>query len=85
MESNQTNTKRGSKGILLFLALLLPICIFLFLKFFGKNEFAVEPLFTEGKASDETCFPVSYPYVVSDSVMKDYPLGNDSLLLLYFG
>ena len=38
---------KQKKTVFLFLALILPICIFLFLKFFGKNEFAVEPLYVD--------------------------------------
>ena len=36
----------NKKTLFLFLALVLPIGIFLFLKFFGRNEFSVEPLYT---------------------------------------
>ena len=85
-EENSTNKRSRGKGFYLFLALLLPICIFLFLKFFGKNEFAVEPLFMEKPfESHETCFPVYYPYTIPDSVILAYPMGSDSLLLLQFG
>lgn len=86
MSDNQTNTTRSSKGIFLFLALLMPIAVFLFLKYFGKNEFAVEPLFTTGDSiPEETCHRITYPYQVPDSVMWLYPVGNDSLLLLQLG
>lgn len=86
MKDNQTNTTRGSKGLFLFLALLMPIVVFLFLKFFGKNEFAVEPLFTTGDViQDERCHPITYPYQIPDSVAQLYLLENDSLLLLQLG
>ena len=85
-EEKTTNKPSKGKGIYLFLALLLPICIFLFLKFFGRNEFAVEPLFTSPETgAKETCFAVSYPYKVPDSVILAYPMAKDSLLLLHFG
>lgn len=74
------------KSIYLFIALLLPGCIFLFLKFFAKNEFDVAPLFVQRIDSlDNGCFKHTYPYAVPDSAMNQYPMGQDSLLLLYFG
>jgi hypothetical protein len=77
---------KGNKLIFLFLAFLLPVLIFLFLKFFGKNEFAVEPLFsTEAPEIPSGCTPVSIPYHVPDSVTKTLTLENDSLTLLVFG
>ncbi len=74
------------KSIFLFLALILPVLIFIFLKFFGKNEFAVKPLFTESDSEiPEGCFPVSFPYHVSDSVLRQLDLREDSLVLVLFG
>src|SRR5262245_35273327 len=73
------------KSIYLFIALLLPGCIFLFLKFFGKNQFDVAPLFVERVDSvDVGCFQHTFPYAVPDSVMRQYPMGTDSLLLVSF-
>jgi hypothetical protein len=80
----KVSMKSSGKGVYLFLALLLPICVFLFLRFFGKNEFTVEPLFYK-KGPEATCFPISYPYTIPDSVTTRFPMENDSLLLLYFG
>lgn len=59
------------KSIFLFLALLLPIVTFLFLKFFGKNEFAVEPLFQTSVQVPTECNGINYstPYTISDSVL----------------
>ncbi|MBL0739745.1 hypothetical protein [Chryseolinea lacunae] len=78
---------KRNKAIFLFLALLLPILIFLFLKFFGKNEFAVPPLYTQ--TYPETlgpCAPVkTLPYRIADSVQTKLPFGNDSLVLVSFG
>ena len=83
MEQHELKKKnKGGKVILLFLALLLPIGIFLFLKIFGKNEFAVDPLFTTQSAEDSTCFPIRYPYHVPDSIARLYPIENDSLVLI---
>jgi len=74
------------KIIFLFLALGLPTCIFLFLKFFGKNEFNVQPLYsTEYPAIEAGCPAVKIPYSVADSVMIQLPFENADLLLLKFG
>lgn len=59
------------KRILLFTALLLPGLIFLFLKKFGKNEFAV-PVFHTGRMdSVNSACGTAYrsPYSVHDSVL----------------
>lgn len=77
---------KGNKVIFLFLAFLLPVLIFLFLRYFGKNEFAVEPLFnTEAPEVPSGCAPVTIPYHVPDSIAKTLTLENDSLTLLVFG
>ena len=74
------------KSIFLFLALILPVLIFLFLKFFGKNEFAVKPLFTENDSEiPQGCLPVSFPYHVADSALRQLDLREDSLVLVLFG
>lgn len=73
------------KGVFLFLALLLPICIFLFLKFFGKNEFAVRPLFQDAAPQpQEGCEQVKIPYHIPDSIFNTLSFERDSLLLLWF-
>ena len=75
------------KPILLFLALLFPACIFLFLKFFGKNEFAVPPLYTDSvpEGAKECGVPVALPYHIPDHVKSFLFLSQDSLVLVYFG
>lgn len=75
------------KSIFLFLALVLPVLVFLFLKFFGKNEFAVEPLYvsTYPQVPGE-CGPVDrLPYHIPDSIRTQIPFGNDSLRVLTLG
>ena len=62
---------RGKKVLFLFLALLLPVCIFLFLKIFGKNQFDVAPLHQEEVIAPTNCdFHYTAPYVVVDSIMQ---------------
>jgi hypothetical protein len=72
------------KFIYLFLALLLPGFIFVFLKFFGRNEFAVEPLYQTTPPTSKQCAPASLPYVVADSIMKQLPFEKDSLIVFVF-
>lgn len=61
----------NKKVVYLFLALALPGLIFIFLKFFGKNEFEVPVYFSEGIKPDSICaFSVQGPYQVPDSVMQ---------------
>jgi hypothetical protein len=59
------------KSLYLFLALALPGLIFVFLKFFGKNEFDVPVYFKEGLQKDTVCnLSIHGQYLVSDSVLK---------------
>lgn len=75
------------KPILLFLALLFPACIFVFLKFFGKNEFTVSPLYTETYPDGiEKCgISVTLPYQIPENVKSSLFLPEDSLVLVQFG
>jgi hypothetical protein len=76
------------KSVLLFLALILPVCIFLFLKFFGKNEFSVPPLFIDEapeNATDCRATPVVLPYAVPDSVMSRLQFDDDTLVIVHMG
>lgn len=59
------------KIVYLALAFILPISIFLFLKFFGKNEFDV-PLYYQDKSSEipAGCDAISVPYQIDDSVVR---------------
>lgn len=77
---------RGKKIIFLSLALLLPVAIFLFLKFFGKNQFDVAPLHQDSISNVGHC-AIDYkaPYVLPDSVMRYFSAGSvASLFLLNF-
>jgi hypothetical protein len=78
---------KGKKVLFLFLALLLPACVFVFLKMFGKNEFEVPLLHQEGtiEPSPECNFNYATPYTISDSVMSRVETeGSASLYLLSF-
>jgi hypothetical protein len=75
------------KSVLLFLALLFPACVFLFLKFFGKNEFAVPPLYTDSvpDGAKECGVNVALPYHIPDHVKSSLFVTPDSLILIHFG
>ena len=61
---------KGKKILFLFLALLLPVFVFLFLKFFGKNQFDVPPLYQEKTEFPGQCgINYSFPYFLPDAVM----------------
>jgi len=74
-----------TKALFLFLALLLPVCIFIFLRIFGKNEFNVDPLFSVSPPPVlNGCKSASAPYFLHDSVRAQLPFGNDSVLVIAF-
>jgi hypothetical protein len=77
---------KGKKLFLLFLALLLPSCIFIFLKFFGKNEFEVLPLFTNQLPSikNDCNYHYTLPYQIADTTLRQMTDGNDSLICVVF-
>ena len=75
------------KVTILFLALLFPVAIFIFLKMFGKNEFQVQPLYQEGSISSPANCAAAYtvPYAVPDSLFSVLAMNrNDSLYVFYF-
>lgn len=76
---------KGKKIIFLFLALLLPGFIFLFLKIFGKNQFDVPALFqTEAPALPSNCGATSLPFVVPSNELKGFVKPADSLAIIFF-
>ncbi len=61
------------KAIILFVGLVLPIGIFLFLKMFGENKFEVQPLFqTELPESVENCETILLPYSIPEEIVRGY-------------
>lgn len=64
---------KGRKVIILITALAAPIAVFLFLKFFGENEFAVEPLFRDALPATTCNFTYQLPYHVPDTVRSALP------------
>lgn len=75
------------KIIILFLALLFPAIIFIFLKMFGRNEFQVPVLYQDGTITEPPNCEATYsvPYIVADSLFSVLSMNrNDSLYVFYF-
>jgi hypothetical protein len=78
---------KAKKSLFLFLALILPICIFIFLKFFGRNEFDVPLLHQKAIENKPTSCYLNYtlPYVLSDSIITLLnPMHRKGLLVVNF-
>jgi hypothetical protein len=75
------------KFLYLFLALALPGLIFVFLKKFGKNEFAVPVYFENGIFGDSICnLNIKGAYTVPDSVLQEIGLSKETdakLVIVY--
>lgn len=77
---------RSIKFLLLFLALLLPGLIYVFLKTFGRNEFDVPALYQDSVPYVGGCESYSYiaPYVVPDSIIQTLEFDGRSIALVFF-
>ena len=75
---------KPKKAVLLFLALLFPACIFVFLKYFGRNEFNVPPLYADvyPEEAKECDVAITLPYHVPKDIRSTL---GDSLTLIHFG
>jgi len=77
----------NKKVFFLLLALIVPLLVFTFLKFFGKNEFIVVPLYqTVESKIPPGCDHVQFPYFIADSVYAYLRQGHekDSLLIILY-
>jgi len=73
----------SKKLIYLFLALLLPGLIFVFLRKFGKNEFNIPVYYEAGvEGTSGTCGPYLAPYKVADSVLQIIGKANSPILVV---
>lgn len=71
------------KKIILFIALPLPILVFIFLKFFGKNEFEVPVYWGEGvQRNVPACNPYPVPYILPDSALTELGWKGDKATLI---
>jgi hypothetical protein len=76
---------KATKVFFLFLALVLPVGIFVFLKLFGRNEFDVPALYvTEAPPQLAGCTAAKQPYNVPDSIRMAYLHPGDSLAVIFF-
>ncbi|HYC85277.1 MAG TPA: hypothetical protein VEB86_08650 [Chryseosolibacter sp.] len=78
----------SKKSVLLFLGLVLPVLIFIFLKIFGKNQFDVPLVYQDGvKEVPEGCSGAfAAPYRIDERVMNAIaPERGRSLVLINFG
>lgn len=71
------------KPVILLLVFLLPMSVFLFLRYFGKNEFEIPVLYTDKVEIPTRCnLPLTAPYLVPDSVFVQMNAGKGKALLV---
>src|SRR2546422_195499 len=76
----------NKKNLYLFLALLLPGLVFVFLKYFGKNEFDIPVYFTKGVDDSLACgAPLREQYHISDSAFANLKCNNCGVTLIVEG
>jgi hypothetical protein len=73
----------GKKAILI-IALILPIGVFMFLKFFGRNQFEVQPLFQERSDVIDCAGEYQFPYVIPDSISHQWKIKEYELTVVPF-
>ncbi|HEY8512571.1 MAG TPA: hypothetical protein VIL31_11495 [Cyclobacteriaceae bacterium] len=73
---------KGGKVVVLIAALAAPVAVFLFLKFFGRNEFAVEPLYTDSVPATNCNVAYTLPYRIPDSVRHALPFNESTTLVV---
>ena len=78
---------KSKKIIFLFLALLVPSIIFIFLKMFGSNQFDVEVMFQDEMPDFIVNCDAAYtlPYHLPDTVTDVVNERGDSAVFVYFG
>jgi hypothetical protein len=73
------------KILFLFLALIFPVLVFVFLKFFGRNEFEVPVLHKDSVGVNNCGVKYATPYLLPDSIAElVFSVGNAQLYLLNF-
>jgi hypothetical protein len=74
----------GKKALFLFLGLVLPLLVFVFLKMFGKNEFEVPLLYEQGVEKKPLGCDITYtsPYRVADTIAAQLSEERTASLLL---
>lgn len=69
------------KKIVLAIALFVPILVFIFFKFFGKNQFDVPVYWSDG-VNVSGCVPKFGPYTLPDSALNAWGWKQDKATLL---
>ncbi len=71
------------KPIILIAVLLVPIGVFLFLRYFGKNEFDIPVFYTDKMEKKADCnFEYLLPYLVPDSLTTTLHLNTSKSVLI---
>ena len=72
------------KKIILIIALLSPIGVFVFLRFFGKNEFTIPVYYETGIEEIPTTCNRNYklPYQVSDTLLRNFGWSGQPVLIV---
>jgi hypothetical protein len=74
------------KSVILLLVFLLPVSVFLFLRYFGKNEFDIPVLYADKVDIPSNCnISLVAPYLVPDSVVLQMNGKGKALLVLDSG
>src|SRR3954469_21311716 len=76
----------GKKALFLFIGLLLPILVFLFLKIFGRNEFEVPLLYEQGVEVKPAGCTLDYPapFVVLNTNLHQFTYSLKPLIVVNF-
>ncbi len=72
------------KKVILIIALLFPIGVFVFLRFFGKNEFTIPVYYEKGIETIPEACAKNYqaPYLVSDSLLINFGWSGRPVLIV---
>lgn len=75
------------KFIYLFLALLFPTIIFIFLKYEGRNEFNIPVYYEKGVDEGQRCgYDYAVPYRIADSVLRSVEVqGHRAGVIIFHG
>ncbi|MFN3840765.1 MAG: hypothetical protein ACK4RF_08660 [Cyclobacteriaceae bacterium] len=78
-------SKKFRKWLVLFLALVIPACIYIFLKKFGQNQFDVAPLYAEAPPElPGDCPPhQGGPYRIPEFVLESLGWSDSASLFLF--
>lgn len=70
------------KRIFLFLSLVLPVFVFLFLKFFGKNQFDLPVLHVNATTWPSDCsHPTQFPFKINSSTVEGISSGKPAIII----